>query len=156
MYSIIIVIISIGLFASFLSAGLSYVNIERFYEMRDENMIKSSLASFSVNFSAYENLKGYPIETINWKTELSTINKNLPDSLETSTWSYVNNSNTYYFCLSSVTTTESIYNSMINIATDTPNNTFVNLNCGADENTTELTPPANHPSQVALTYWIRK
>jgi len=156
MSSIILVIISISLLAAFLNAGLNYVNLNQYQESKYEKLIESSLTSFSINFSAYKNLKGYSLPTSNWESELGEINQELPASISGNVWSYNNTSGKYYFCLSSSAVSENVYNAMVKVKDNRSVKTFVNTNCGANDATTSFSPPSSFPAQIALTYWIVK
>lgn len=147
---------SIGLFAIFVYGGINYINIDQFKTKEKEALIETSFVVLETNFSIFRNQKDYYLPTTNWENELLNIGKTIPDIEDGYSWEYGKNiSNNYYFCITSTQTSKIHYEAMNNIANNR-NKAYINTACGADENTTVMTPPTSFPNTVSLTYWIKK
>lgn len=151
MYSLIIVIISIALFAALLYAGSNYVNTSNYLIKSYKGTIESSATNLASQFIAYENLKGFPLQELNWEVELFNISRFSPKALENTAWSYNNNGSGIYFCLSG-SLKEDQYKAYKEAELSMSGNTFVNGTCGA---TTSLTYTGTFPVSGAMTVWIR-
>lgn len=154
MHALLIVLISIGLFAVVLFTGISNINMDYFNIKNKENKIKTDIANFSSSFSTYESLKGFILPITNWQSNLSEFSKyNLNDYEDGSVWSYNSSANSYYICLSNESMKKTIFEAASKIA-DEKEHAFLNENCGADENSASYTIPTSFPAKAALTYWI--
>ena len=151
MHSLIIVIISIALFAALLYAGSNYVNTNTYLIRSYKGTIESSAMNLASQFIAYENLKGYTLQEANWDAELFNISKFRPKALDNTSWSYNNDSNGIYFCLSG-NIVENQYKAANGAKEFLGDNTFVNISCGA---TTSLSYSGVFPIPAAMTFWIR-
>lgn len=153
MFSILMVLMSIALFAVFVYGGINYLNIENFKIAEKKNIIETGLVTLETNFSIYKNQKDYYLPTTDWEIELSSMGKSIPD-LETGySWSYNKVNNKYYFCISSNTTSERYYFAMKSISEDR-SKAYININCGSDDSTPVMSTPATFPTTISLTYWI--
>lgn len=151
MHSLIIVIISIALFAALLFAGSNYVNTNNYLIKSYKGTIESSATNLASQFIAYENLKGYPLQETNWESELFNISRFTPKSLDNTTWSYNNNSTGIYFCLSG-NLNENKYKAYKEAENSLSGTAFVNSTCGQ---LTTLDYSGTFPVSGAITIWIR-
>lgn len=155
MASLLMVLMSIALFAVFVYGGINYLNIDQFKKQEKINIIETGFLNLETNFSIYRNQKDYFLPTTNWINEIESIGQSIPD-LETGyTWEYNKVGNTYYFCITSNTVDEIYYNAMLDIAAQR-NIAFVNTSCGSNELTTPMSNPSAFPTTAALTYWIKR
>lgn len=151
MYSLIIVMMAIALFAAFLYAGTSYVNTDNYLIKSYKGTVESSATNLASQFIAYENLKGYPLQETDWELELFKINRFEPKSLDNTVWEYNNDSNGIYFCLTG-NINNNQYQAFKEAEVSLGGNAFVNNNCGA---TTSLNYEGSFPVNSSITIWIR-
>lgn len=151
MHSLIIVIISIALFAALLFAGSNYVNTNNYLIKSYKGTIESSATNLASQFIAYENLKGFPLQESNWESELFNISRFTPKSLDNTSWSYNNDSNGIYFCLSG-SLKENQYKAYKEAELSLSGVAFVNSTCGQ---LTTLDYTGTFPVSGAITIWIR-
>lgn len=151
MYSLIIVIMSIALFAALLYAGSSYVKTDNYLIKSYKGTIESSVTNLASQFIAYENLKGYTLQETNWESELFSINRFTPKSLDNTIWSYNNDGSGIFFCMSG-SINENQYKAFKEAEESLSGKAFVNSNCGAN---TSLNYAGNYPVSAAITFWIR-
>lgn len=154
MHALVIVILSIALFAVVLFAGINNINTDYFNIQNKQNKIEADIANFSSAFSTYESLKGFKLPLTNWETNLSEVSKyNFNVFEDNSTWNYNSSVNGYYICLSNETMNKTIFKAIKNIAEE-KEYAFLNENCGSDENSSTYSIPTEFPAKAALTYWI--
>ncbi len=151
MYSLIIVIMSIALFAALLYAGSSYVKTDNYLIKSYKGTIESSATNLASQFIAYENLKGYPLQETDWESEMFSINRFTPKSLDNTTWSYKNDNSGIFFCMSG-NINENQYKAFKEAEENLNGKAFVNNSCGA---TTSLNYAGSYPVAAAITFWIR-
>jgi len=151
MYSLIIVIMSIALFAALLYAGSSYVKTDNYLIKSYKGTIESSVTNLASQFIAYENLKGYTLQETNWESELFSINRFTPKSLDNTIWSYNNDGSGIFFCMSG-SINKNQYKAFKEAEESLNGKAFVNSNCGAN---TSLNYAGNYPVSAAITFWIR-
>lgn len=150
MFSIIIVIISLALFAAFLYAGTNYINLDSYTVHSYTSTIESNILMLASQFNAYENLKGYPLQQLNWKDEIYSINRFIPKTLDNTNWSY-DNTNGIYFCLNG-NINKNQFKAFKKVENNIEGKAFVNTTCGA---TTSLDYTGSYPVDAAITFWIR-
>ena len=154
MHALIIVILSIALFAVVLFAGVNNINTDYFNIQNKYNKIEADIANFSSSFSTYESLKGYKLPLSNWETNLAEVSKYKFSSFEDGTvWTYSSNVNGYYICLSNESMKKTVFSAINKIANE-KEYAFLNENCGSDENSASYSVPTEFPAKAALTYWI--
>lgn len=151
MYSLIIVIMAIALFAAFLYAGTSYVNTDNYLVKSYKGTVESSATNLASQFIAYENLKGYPLQETDWANELFKINRFEPKSLDNTSWEYNNDNNGIYFCLTG-NINNNQYKAFKEAESSLGSSAFVNNSCGA---TTSLNYVGSFPVSSSITIWIR-
>jgi len=150
MFSIIIVIISLALFAAFLYAGTNYLKLDSYTVQSYASTVESNILMLASQFNAYENLKGYPLQQSNWQDEIYSINRFIPKTLDNTNWSY-NNTSGIYFCLSG-NINENQFKAFKKVETNMEGKAFVNTVCGE---TTSLSYNGSYPVDAAITFWIR-
>ena len=154
MHALVIVLISIALFAIVLFTGINNINIDYFNIQNKQNKIAADIANFSSSFNTYESLKGFKLPLQNWETELSEVSKYSFSKFEDgSSWEYNSNINGYYICLSNEEMKKTIFSAIQKIASE-KEYAFLNENCGSDENSASYSVPTEFPVKAALTYWI--
>lgn len=150
MYSILIVIMALGLFAALLYAGSSSINIDNYIIKSNKGVIESSAMTLATQFSAYENMKGYTLKESNWEAELFSLNRYSPKVITGTLWSFHNDSDGVYFCLSGSVNNVN-YASMKLAEASSDGIAFANTACGAKTTGTTNTFPA----EFSVTYWLR-
>jgi hypothetical protein len=142
---------SIALFAALLYAGSSYVKTDNYLIKSYKGTIESSAINLASQFIAYENLKGYTLQQTDWESEIFSINRFTPKSLDNTTWSYNNDNSGIFFCMSG-NINENQYKAFKEAEENLNGKAFVNSSCGA---TTSLNYAGNYPVTAAITFWIR-
>lgn len=150
MYSILIVIMALGLFAALLYAGSSSINLDNYIIKSSKGVIESSAMTLATQFSAYENMKGYTLKETNWQDELFSLNRYSPKTITGTLWSFHNDVDGVYFCLSG-TINNVNYAAMKLAETSSDGIAFANTDCGAKTTGTTNTFPA----EFSVTYWLR-
>lgn len=150
MYSILIVIMALGLFAALLYAGSSSINIDNYIIKSNKGVIESSAMTLATQFSAYENMKGYTLKETDWQNELFSLNRYSPKVITGTLWSFHNDTDGVYFCLSG-TVNNVNYAAMKLAETSSDGIAFANTDCGAKTTGTTDTFPA----EFSVTYWLR-
>jgi hypothetical protein len=154
MHALVIVILSIALFAVVLFAGINNINTDYFNIQNKENKIEADVANFSSAFSTYESLKGFKLPLTNWEINLSEVSKyNFSTFDDGSVWGYNSNVNGYYICLSNDLMSKNTFDAVKSVANE-KEYAFLNENCGSDENSASYSMPTEFPAKAALTYWI--
>lgn len=151
MYSILIVLIALGLFAALLYAGTSSINVDNYLIKSNKGIIESNAMSLATQFSAYENIKGYTLQETDWETELFSLNRFSPKTLENTSWSYHNDNDGIYFCLSG-TINDVNYAAMKLAEQSAGDVAFTGIECGS---TTATIYTGSFPTEFSVTYWIR-
>lgn len=150
MYSILIVIMALGLFAALLYAGSSSINIDNYIIKSNKGVIESSAMTLATQFSAYENMKGYSLKETDWEDELFSLNRYSPKPITGTIWSFHNDSDGVYFCLSGSVNNVN-YAAMKLAETSSDGIAFANTSCGSKTTGTTNTFPA----EFSVTYWLR-
>jgi hypothetical protein len=150
MYSLLIVIMALGLFAALLYAGSSSINIDNYIIKSNKGVIESSAMALATQFSAYENMKGYSLKELNWQSEMFSLNRYSPKIITGTLWSFHNNTDGVYFCLSGKVNNVN-YAAMKLAETSADGIAFANKNCGSKTSGTTNTFPAD----FSVTYWLR-
>lgn len=150
MYSILIVIMALALFAALLYAGSSSINIDNYIIKSNKGVIESSAMTLATQFSAYENMKGYTLKETNWENEIFSLNRYSPKVLTNTLWSYHNNADGVYFCLSGSVNNVN-YAAMKLAEASSDGIAFANTTCGVKTTGTTDTFPAD----FSVTYWLR-
>jgi hypothetical protein len=150
MYSILIVIMALGLFAALLYAGSSSINLDNYIIKSNKGVIESSAMTLATQFSAYENMKGYTLKETDWQDELFSLNRYSPKVITGTLWSFHNDVDGVYFCLSG-TVNNVNYAAMKLAETSSDGIAFSNTDCGAKTTGTTDTFPA----EFSVTYWLR-
>jgi hypothetical protein len=150
MYSILIVIMALGLFAALLYAGSSSINLDNYIIKSNKGVIESSAMTLATQFSAYENMKGYTLKETDWQNELFSLNRYSPKAITGTLWSFHNDTDGVYFCLSG-TINNVNYAAMKLAETSSDGIAFSNTDCGAKTTGTTDTFPA----EFSVTYWLR-
>lgn len=150
MYSILIVIMALGLFAALLYAGSSSINLDNYIIKSNKGVIESSAMTLATQFSAYENMKGYTLKESNWEDELFSLNRYSPKAISGTVWSFYNGNDGVYFCLSGSVNNVN-YAAMKLAETSSDGIAFANTTCGAKTTGTINTFPAD----FSVTYWLR-
>ena len=150
MYSILIVIMALGLFAALLYAGSSSINIDNYIIKSNKGVIESSAMTLATQFSAYENMKGYTLKELNWENELFSLNRYSPKIITGTLWSFHNDTDGIYFCLSG-TVNNINYAAMKLAETSSDGIAFANTTCGSKTTGTTDT----FPTEFSVTYWLR-
>jgi hypothetical protein len=150
MYSILIVIMALGLFAALLYAGSSSINLDNYIIKSNKGVIESSAMTLATQFSAYENMKGYTLKETDWQDELFSLNRYSPKVITGTLWSFHNDVDGVYFCLSG-TVNNVNYAAMKLAETSSDGIAFANTDCGAKTTGTTDTFPA----EFSVTYWLR-
>lgn len=150
MYSILIVIMALGLFAALLYAGSSSINLDNYIIKSNKGVIESSAMTLATQFSAYENIKGYTLKESNWEDELFSLNRYSPKAITGTVWSFYNGNDGVYFCLSGSVNNVN-YAAMKLAETSSDGIAFANTTCGAKTTGTINTFPAD----FSVTYWLR-
>jgi hypothetical protein len=150
MYSILIVIMALGLFAALLYAGSSSINLDNYIIKSNKGVIESSAMTLATQFSAYENMKGYTLKETDWENELFSLNRYSPKVITGTKWYFHNDTDGVYFCLSG-TVNNVNYAAMKLSETSSDGIAFANTDCGAKTTGTTDTFPA----EFSVTYWLR-
>jgi hypothetical protein len=150
MYSILIVIMALGLFAALLYAGSSSINLDNYIIKSNKGVIESSAMTLATQFSAYENMKGYTLKETDWQDELFSLNRYSPKAITGTLWSFHNDVDGVYFCLSG-TVNNVNYAAMKLAETSSDGIAFANTDCGSKTTGTTNTFPA----EFSVTYWLR-
>lgn len=150
MYSILIVIMALGLFAALLYAGSSSINIDNYIIKSNKGVIESSAMTLATQFSAYENMKGYSLKETDWEDELFSLNRYSPKPITGTLWSFHNDTDGVYFCLSGSVNNVN-YAAMKLAETSSDGIAFANTSCGSKTTGTTNTFPA----EFSVTYWLR-
>ncbi len=151
MYSILIVLIALGLFAALLYAGTSSININNYLIKSNKGIIEANAMSLATQFNAYENLKGYTLQEENWETEIFSLNRFSPKTLEGTSWNYHNDNDGVYFCLSGQVN-QINYEAMKIAEESSTDVAFTGVTCGSKTITTHT---GSFPTEYSVTYWIR-
>lgn len=151
MYSILIVLIALGLFAALLYAGTSSLKIDNYLIKSNKGIIESNAMSLATQFTAYENLKGYPLQELNWESEIFSLNRFTAKTLENTTWSYHSDNDGVYFCLSGQVNAVN-YSAMKLAEQSATDIAYTGISCGSKELTTHT---GSFPTEFSVTYWIR-
>jgi len=151
MYALLIVIMALALFSALLYAGSSSINIDNYLIKSNKGLIESSAMTLATQFTAYENIKGYALQEINWQNELFSLNRYSPKVIDGTVWNYHNNVDGSYFCMSGLVN-ELNYKSFKLAEISADGISFVNTFCGSK---TSLSYNGSFPVEMAITYWIR-
>lgn len=151
MYALLIVIIALTLFAAFLYAGSSSINVDNFIIKSNKGIIETNAMTLATQFNAYENIKGYTLQESNWESELFSLNRYKAKTLDNTNWSYHNGNDGIYFCLNGAIS-EATYKAFKLAEISAEGIAFVNTSCGS---ITSINYNGTYPAVFAITYWIR-
>jgi len=151
MYALLIVIMALALFSALLYAGASNINLDNYIIKSNKGVVESSAMTLATQYTAYENIKGYILQEANWQTELFSLNRYSPKSIDGTSWSYHNNTDGTYFCMNGIINPVN-YKSFKLAELSADGMAFVNVACGSK---TSLSYNGSFPAEMAITYWIR-
>ena len=146
MASMIITVIGIALFVAISLGGIYYVNDSSVVLRQNEELSKSGFVKLIADYHVYvvNNNESVPVAT--WDSIVS-----VPRAPAGMAWSYADQVDGSYFCLSGVIESVGFFNAVaVNIDSGF-NSFFINDSCGATDNDTAFIPPASK----ALTVWVR-
>lgn len=149
MFSVVVTVIAIALFAAVMFAGSNYVDFDKIEQNKQATLVRSGFTQLGAGFTAYQNI---------FHKSPSAMADIIPeytftpvDVVTGTSWSYDTTTNKW-FCLSG-SISEVTYAAMKTFQNESSiDAVFINSACGASAN---MANPGSYPATVAMTYKVR-